>query len=241
MSPNKKILCTSCDGLIEKKNTIYYGDPHTHYEGKPLCETCYFEDEPIATVYYRNEQEPHFITHARNDTDGDFRAKWHSTDPWRGYFEMESERYARVFSDAILSYHESEAMLKEMNDLVIEKYSENDIDFARAFPRTSNVFSTGFEIWSEKNPVKLLKAYVILNDVKQQVSYDDPLYSTGIIFDRETLGKLQSALGGKYKIEKDSDVLNLVTEKGDGLLEEIKQFYKADNKTQKQPKMILDD
>lgn len=225
MPRNKKILCISCEEPIRKESTIYYGDPKTHYENKPLCETCYYEGDPVATIFYRNEEEPHFITHARNDTDGDFWAKWHSTDPWRGYFEMESERYVKVFSDAILSYHESEAMLKELNDLVIEKYMENEIDFARAFPRTSNVFSTGFEIWAGKEPIKMFKAYAILQTVKKQVNYDDPLYSTGIIFDRETLGKLQSVLGGKYKIEKDSDVLNLVQEKGDGLLEEIKQFY----------------
>ncbi|MFC1916574.1 hypothetical protein ACFLX1_00350 [Chloroflexota bacterium] len=48
---------------------------------------------------------------------------------------MESERFARIFSDTILAYHESEAMLKELNDLVIQKYIDNDIDFARVFPR----------------------------------------------------------------------------------------------------------
>ncbi|GAG09764.1 unnamed protein product [marine sediment metagenome] len=34
-----------------------------------------------------------------DDTLGDFRATWHSTDPGRGYFEVESERHAKVFSD----------------------------------------------------------------------------------------------------------------------------------------------
>ena len=134
---------------------------------------------------------------------------------------MKSEHYARIFSDTILAYHESEAMLKDLNDLIIQKYIDNKIDFSRVFPRTSNLFATGFDIWTEKNFEKLFQAYALLQDIKRQVNYDDPLYSTGIIFDRETLGKLQSMLGSKYRIERDSDVMELVKEKGSDLLEEI--------------------
>jgi len=227
MTPKKKIVCNSCDEPIRDQDDVYFGDPATHYEGKPLCEICYYEDEPIATVYYRDEEEPHFITHARNDTEGDFRASWHSTDPWRGYFEVESEHYAKIFSDTILAYHESEVMLKELNDRVMERYRDAGIDFARVFPRTSNLFATGYDIWSDRDFEKLFVAHAILHKAKQEVGYDDPLYSTGILFDRETLGRLQTILGSKYSIETDSDVMKLVKEKGEGLLEEIKAHYQA--------------
>ena len=230
MSPKKETICASCDEKIRDRDGVYFGDAATHYEGKPLCETCYSEDEPIATVYYRDEEEPRFITHARNDTEGDFKATWHSTDPWRGYFEVESERYAKVFSDTILSYHESEAMLKELNDQVMEKYKDAGIDFARVFPRTSNLFATGYDIWVDRDFEKLFIAHAMLEQVKREVGFNNPLYSTGILFDRETLGKLQSILGDKYKIEKDSDVMKLVEEKGEGLLDEIKAHYQAERK-----------
>jgi len=229
MTPKKNTVCASCDEPIRNQDEVYFGDPATHYEGKPLCEYCYYEDEPIATVYYRDEEEPYFISHTRNDTEGDFRTTWHSTDPWRGYYEVESERYAKVFSDTILAYHESEGMLKELNDLVIQRYMCADIDFARVFPRTSNLFATGFDIWVDRSFEQLFTAYAILEQAKKEVGYDDPLYSTGILFDRETLGKLQTILGSKYRIESDSDVMKLIGEKGDDLLEEMKAHYQAES------------
>ena len=227
MTP-RKTICSMCDEPIKNQDEVYFGDTATHYEGKPLCEICYYEDEPIATVYYRSEDEPYLISHTRNDTEGDFRAIWHSTDPWRGYFEVESERYAKAFSDTILAYHESEEMLKELNDRVIERYMNAGIDFARVFPRTSNLFATGYDIWVDRSFEKLFIAHAMLEQEKREVGYDDPIYSTGILFDRETLNKLQTVLGNKYQIEKDSDVMKLVEEKGEDLLEEIKAQYQAE-------------
>jgi hypothetical protein len=51
-----------------------------------------------------------------------------------------------VFSDAILSYHESEAMLKELNDKAMERLSQANVDFHRAFLRTSNLFCMDYDI-----------------------------------------------------------------------------------------------
>jgi hypothetical protein len=64
-----------------------------------------------------------------------------------------------------------------------------------------------------------------LEKIKTEVGYDNPLYSTGIIFDRDDFKKLQSLLGDKYKIERDSDVMKLAQEKGNDLVEEIKNLY----------------
>jgi len=216
----------SCEKQMED-DEIYFGDEATHYERKPLCETCYYEDEPVATLYCGQQTEPYHISQARNDTCGEFRALWRSTDPWRGRYQLSSESYAMVFSDAILAYHESEAMLKELNDSVVERYSQADIDFYRAFLRTSNLFCTDYDIWVRKDPAQMLISHIILEKTKAEVDYNDPLYSTGILFDRETLGKLQSMLGKKYQIERDSDVMNLIEEKGEDLLNEIKESFKT--------------
>lgn len=225
--PKGKHACACCEEPIRNHDKIYFGDAATQYENKPLCETCYCEDEAVATIYYRDEKEPYHISLTRNETEGRFKAKWHSTDAWRGIYELESENYSKVFSDAILSYHESEAMLKELNDKAIERFGEFGIDFYRAFLRTSNLFCTDYDIWVKKEPEQILPAYLMLERIKAEVDYSNPVYSTGILFDRETLGKLQNILGDKYQIKTDSDVMRLVQEKGESLIEEIKGHYKS--------------
>jgi hypothetical protein len=159
----------------------------------------------------------------RNETDGDFKAAWKPTDAWRGRYQLESTSYCRIFNDSILAYHESEAMLKELNDKVIEEFGQQGIEFARSFNRTSNLFCTDYDIWVKGDSVQILKAHLILQRIKQQVDYDNVLYSTGIILDRESLSKLQSLLGNKYHIRTDDDVMELVQEKGETLLNEISE------------------
>lgn len=215
----RKLTSASCEELI--RSEVLFGDPATFYEGKPLCESCYYEDEPVSTIYYRNKEEPYRISLTRNETDGDFKTKWRPTDAWRGRYELESSTYQRIFSDSILAGHESEAMLKQLNDKVIEEFVNQRIEFTRSFNRTSNLFCTDYDIWVGKEPVQILKAHFILQRIKREVDYDNVLYSTGIIFDRESLGKLQSLLGNKYQIQNDEDVMKLVQEKGENLLQEI--------------------
>lgn len=228
----KRITCASCGAPIIRSE-LYYGDEATYYERKSLCEACYYEDEPVATLYQGQNEEPYHITQSRNDTDGKFRALWHPTDPWRGRYQLSSESHAMVFSDAILSYHESEAMVKELNDRAIERLSQAEIDFYRAFLRTSNLFCTDYDIWVKKDPAQILVSHLILEKIKTEVGYDNPLYSTGIIFDRDDFKKLQSLLGGKYVIEQDSDVMKLAQEKGIGLVEEIRKAHEAQMKSER--------
>jgi hypothetical protein len=225
--PKGKRICACCEEPIRNHDKLYFGDVATHYENKPLCETCYYEDEPVATLYYQDEKEPYRISLTRNETEGRFKAKWHSTDAWRGRYELESENYSKIFSDAILSYHESEAMLKELNDKAVQRFCESGIDFYRAFLRTSNLFCTNYDIWVKNEPEQIFTAYLMLERIKAEVDYHNPIYSTGILFDRETLGKLQSILGDKYQIKTDADVMKLVQEKGESLLEEIKEHFKS--------------
>lgn len=71
--------CEICDGEIQEENACL-GEPGTMYEGKPVCETCYDEDERCAVVYYGADDSPHGISGTRNETDGDFRVGWHSID-----------------------------------------------------------------------------------------------------------------------------------------------------------------
>jgi hypothetical protein len=228
--------CAMCDKLLpleEFERCGFYGDEGTTHSGKKICETCYYEDtsEPAATVYYGAEDDdgegPKRIGSCRNETDGDFTVSWHSTDPWRGYYEMQSERYVRVFDDAILSGHESEEMLKKLYDYILKRFEEEEIHYARAFARSSNLFMTCLEIWVQKDLVQLLKAHMIIATAKVIADYDNPLFKTGILMPREELGRMKSLLQNKYKLETDYDLMALVTEKGQSLVEEIMEAAHA--------------
>ena len=86
--PSKKsseMKCASCEKLLEGEEP-FTGEFRTHYEGEPLCETCYYEADVDATVV-QSDREEQIITSTRNETDGEFWVSWHSTDAWRGYYE----------------------------------------------------------------------------------------------------------------------------------------------------------
>ncbi|MBA7466228.1 hypothetical protein ES707_01405 [subsurface metagenome] len=227
------LICALCGEPIVPRDPgdrPYTGDTGTAYEGKPVCDTCYDEDtcEPAATIYYGGDHdEPHLIGSCRNETEGDFQVKWHSTDPWRGYHECESDGYVEVFTDAILSGHESEEMLKKLYDRVLERFDEEDIGFARVFCRSSNVFMTSLEIWVKRDFVQLLKAHAIIAQARGEVDYDNPLYSTGILFPRENLEKFKKLLGKKYNITTDKDLADLAAREGEDLLGELIEAAKG--------------
>ena len=217
-------ICANCDQPIvpsEPGFLPFTGDRGTSYAGKPICDNCYDDDlsEPCATIYYNDsDEEPKLIGSCRNETEGDFTVEWHSTDAWRGYFELKSERFVELFTDAILSGHESEKMLKQLHDKLREKLEEHKIEYVRAFCRSSNVFMTSLEIWVEKD--KLFIAQLTLAMLKREVNYDDPLYSTGILMPREAEEKLFKLFPERH-MERDSDIKALVEEKGEKLLGEI--------------------
>ena len=221
----KKLICLCCEHELEQTEVLY-GDPDTHYERKPLCESCYHNDEPVASVYLSDENVPQYISHSRNETEGQFRVKWQPIDPWRGRYVVESDEYANVLSDAILSYHESEEMLAKLNEGILKEFQEKGIDFGRSFSQTSNAFWTRYDVWMKKEPEQILIAHCVLQRLKKEVDYDNPLYSTGILIDRDALKKLQQMLGDKHKIESDTDLMKLVEDKGEDLLDEMQTAVK---------------
>jgi len=101
------VRCSICEEEIEK-SIVCYGDEGTVYEGQPLCDICYYESEPSATVFYNRDGQPRTISDTRNETDGEFTVRWRSTDPWRGYYKTESDAYTFVNTAELLAYHERE-------------------------------------------------------------------------------------------------------------------------------------
>lgn len=212
-----------CDQRI-KRSQAYFGDQGTLYEGKPLCETCYHEDEPAATVLYGRDDEPHIISHTRNEAEDDFSVQWHSTDPWRGYYETKSEKYSLVNNAELLAYHESEQMLKEFDEKVRELFDSSGIEYARVFARSSNVFCQNYELYVKKD--KELIARLLVAKAKAEVDYNNPKWYRNIIFDSEALTKL-AQLFPERNIKTDHDAVKLVEELGDKTLPELQKRLNA--------------
>jgi len=168
------VKCACCENEIEGE--VYYGDPGTYYEGEPLCEFCYFEDEPCATVLYGDDDYPHVISHTRNETGGEFRVRWVSTDPWRGYYEAESKIYVRLHEDCILAYSRDAEELKNFDEKVREILRKLGVRYARVFTRSSNLFSTGYDLFVHKDDLKGEKAVLLAAALSiLRIRYRDPL------------------------------------------------------------------
>lgn len=210
--------CSSCEGKIEEEP--FYGDENTFYEGKSLCEICYYEDEPCAVVLYNKDEERRIISGTRNETDGDFSVDWHSTDPWRGYYETKSENYSLVNTAELLSWHESEEMLKNFDDRIRAVFEEHEIDYVRVFARSSNVFYQNFDLYV-KNDQALL-GNLLVAKAKSEVDYDNPKWYKNILFDETSLNKL-AELFPEYKIQTDHDASKLVNDYGENVLDELKK------------------
>lgn len=155
-----------------------------------LCYPCaeYDLSEPPLTVYHNSEDIPKRIGHYISDywlegEEAPFSFEWAPTDAWRGHYETKhSDGLVSIFADSILSYHESEQMLKVLHDISLKAFDETGIDYYRVFSRTSNVFCTNMDIYIEKAKEKL--GNEIIETAKKYVNYDNPVFSTGILFPR---------------------------------------------------------
>jgi len=214
--------CTICDERI-KRSDARYGDEGTFYEGKPLCESCYYEDEPAATVLYNKDEQPYTISETRNETEGDFRVRWRSSDPWRGRYETRSEKYSLVNTAELLAWHESEQMIKDFDERIRGLFDEHEIDYARAFARSSNVFYQNYDLYVKKD--QALLAGLLVAKAKNEVDYTNPKWYRNIVFDESSLNKLAD-LFPERGIKTDHDAVKLVEELGDEALTELQKRLK---------------
>ncbi|RKZ11194.1 hypothetical protein DRQ25_00325 [Candidatus Fermentibacteria bacterium] len=132
-------------------------------------------DEPAATVIFKNtdyweDDQPYLIGHYQNMTEGEFKPKWHRTDPWRGYYDIESEDWSEAWSDNILSYSEDAQDLEKFDKDMMEILDEEMIPYARAFTRSSNLFSNGYSLFVKKKDEEKVKAVAEILALK----YRDP-------------------------------------------------------------------
>jgi hypothetical protein len=221
------VRCSACEERV-KKTEAYFGDKGTSYEGKPLCEACYYEDEPCATVLYKRDDQPYVISHTRDETEGDFSVSWHSTDPWRGYYETKSEKYSLVNTAELLAYHESEQMLKNFDERIRELFDEHGIDYARIFARSSNVFFQNYDLFVRKEQVLL--GSLLVARAKAEVDYNNPKWYKNIVFDEDALNRIVE-LFPERQIKTDHDAARLIEELGDNSLAELQNRLRENKKS----------
>lgn len=107
--------------------------------------------EPSAT--FDKDGDMGSIGAYHNDTEGDIELKWVKTDPWRGYYDSYAPAgsdYVKIHDDVILAYSDDAVELKKFDDEVNAAFSNQGISRIRVFPRTSNVFSTGYDLYVDK-------------------------------------------------------------------------------------------
>jgi len=217
------VKCTICDRRI-RKSEAYVGDEGSPLEDEVLCDSCYYDDEPVATVFYGRDKEPYIISGARNETEGDFSVQWRSTDPWRGYYETKSEKYTLVNTAELLAYHESEKMLKDFDEKIRELFDEHGIEHARVFARSSNVFYNNYDLYVRKD--QALLAGLLVAKAKSEVDYNNPKWYRNIVFDEDSLNKL-AQLFPERQIKTDRDAIKLIQELGEGALRELQRRLKT--------------
>jgi hypothetical protein len=216
-------FCAICDGFAED---AHWGGEGTDYEGEPICECCYYESEPLATLRINPSPdasdpdcEEHLtITSVYNEAVeggfGPWSVTWHSTDPWRGYYELQSpEGWVHLQGDALLWGHSSEEMLVEFHRALVEGLQEADLTCAIATCRTSNVFSTAVDWYVHvgTDMVRMATAVAVLAQAKLAVDYDNPAYKQGILFDFASIQPQVEELLGR-PVETDMDIADAADE-----------------------------
>jgi len=169
--------CEYCNKRFKKDEIHQLVNLSGTVDCEHVCEECRdtaeCEADPEATVLYNGDEEPHYITAYRDDTEGDFITKYVRTDGWRGYFDVEPSEnsdFVHAHSDQILSYSADAEELKKFDDEFQEALRNMGIKYARVFTRTSNVFCTGYDFFVDKN--KILEAGAIR--VMLALKYRDP-------------------------------------------------------------------
>lgn len=155
--------CVGC-AVRKKDDDMMLGD-----KGESVCETCYNEADPIATVVYSDPRKGELeaqdgnsmnvITEYHNSTD--FEVEYVKTDGWRGYYEVKkSAGWTNVHGDTILAHSEDEHELKNFDEKLEDFCAEKGIAWAKVFCRTSNVFSSGYDFFVPDENVNDVKAFV---------------------------------------------------------------------------------
>tara|TARA_Y100000310_G_scaffold223133_1_gene224954 strand:- start:222 stop:731 length:510 start_codon:yes stop_codon:yes gene_type:complete len=158
--------CISCE---EKIKEDYYNYTST---GEVLCEGCYSDDlnDPIATVI-DNQGGKHYKTNYNTfdeygenygipDKISEYleSVNYTRSDGWRGFYTGQAPKGYETVKNTWFCGFDGANMDNLMSNLneIIEKDTEylSNFDYFLSILRTSNLFSSGFELYVKKDQVK---------------------------------------------------------------------------------------
>tara|TARA_Y100000034_G_scaffold64814_1_gene78450 strand:- start:134 stop:667 length:534 start_codon:yes stop_codon:yes gene_type:complete len=166
--------CISCEEIIDIESGC--SADRGEHKGEPLCENCYCDDmgEPIVTASRGKDKQTYYCGNYTSDADYEDNAiaeyfdsvKWHSCDAWRGYYKGEApagyEQMVDSWFGSVDGYFPDDIVGR-----FHEAYESGELDgieYFAAFPRTSNVFSSGIEVYIHNQQVDESKSIIGIND-----------------------------------------------------------------------------
>lgn len=163
--------CISCGEGIQKDRP-----PVRTAEG-PLCRNCLERErsEPAATLIHGDGERgwigPHTSSYRLEGKKPPVEISWQSIDPWRGYYSpTPAKGWSVLHSDNILAHSEDAGQLKEFDEELTAWLEERGIDYIKVFTRSSNVFSTGYELLVKEKFLTEAKVVAVL----LALNYRDP-------------------------------------------------------------------
>lgn len=177
----KQKKCVCCE---EKFNI---DDMRCTFDNEDICESCLSSDEcePVATIHHlmsNYEDDYQRIGRYFNETDGDFTVSYHSTDGWRGYYNVHSDTYTKVHDDCALAYSEDERNLKQFDEFLTDLAIKHKIGIVRAVSRTSNLFSSSVDYFVHNTHLdKFNKLMDKINSVKKELRDPVEFHRTAIM------------------------------------------------------------
>ena len=165
----KKIKCNECEEEILQDESFYsdeYSISGINGKDKVICDTCHSEDEAPVTVIsfnggentvsigeyncYTEEADDQMIHFLKSITG----IKWHSTDGWRGYYDVTIDGSYKKISDGwVTGWLDDRMSHKQPSVDIFEALKEDanngllEFRVFWVFARTSNVFSTACDIY----------------------------------------------------------------------------------------------
>mgnify|MGYP001114179126 CR=1 FL=1 len=118
-------------------------------------------------------------------------------------------------------------MLKDFDERTRELFDEHDIDYARVFARSSNVFYPNYDLCVKKEQEFLGR--LLIAKAKSEVDYNNPKWYRNIVFDEAALNKL-AELFPERQIKTDYDATKLIQELGDSALTDLQSRLKLKKK-----------
>lgn len=172
-----KASCNGCEKVFEEKELTYFKKPNER-----LCDSCkpdkVHDDklEPPITAVYNGEETTRTVGYYHDDTMGDFNFEWKG-EGYRGHYNViPSASWVNVVNDNILAYSSDEQDLKEFSDILEKLMQENHIQYAIVFSRSSNLFSSGYDMFIKKRHFKKYQLFKDRLESIKKILRDDKRY-----------------------------------------------------------------